>query len=188
MVYVSFADEDDVPAQSAQPSRKRHRHRRPLDRQLLPPAEEHPLADPTRPIPNIICADKFEYYYQSQNLVASHSEWRFFISTLHKALPITFRVSTAASLAQVAAECLSEGAPLLRGTGAVPPAVELPWCASWMVGVKAGDLKMGVLPELRTFNEWLTKYASLGVLTRQAIESMVPVALLRVEQHHAVLD
>ena len=35
---------------------------------------------------------------------------------------------------------------------------------------------------------WLAKYAALGVLTRQAIESMVPVALLKVEPHHRVLD
>ena len=35
---------------------------------------------------------------------------------------------------------------------------------------------------------WLTRYGSLGVLTRQAVESMVPVCLLRPQPGHAVLD
>ena len=35
---------------------------------------------------------------------------------------------------------------------------------------------------------WLSYYSSLGVLTRQAIESMVPVALLKPQGQHRVLD
>eukprot|EP00965_Chrysotila_dentata_P214918 6188454-Pleurochrysis_carterae.AAC.3 len=35
---------------------------------------------------------------------------------------------------------------------------------------------------------WLAYYSSMGVLTRQAIESMVPVALLEPKPGHIVLD
>ncbi|KAL1511104.1 hypothetical protein AB1Y20_005925 [Prymnesium parvum] len=169
------------------PQRHRHRHRRPAHLQPAPPLPS-PLADPSRPVPNLLAADRFEYFYRRQGLVRSSGEWRHFISTLHQPLPVSFRVSTAPALAHLARQCLDEGAALLRGTGALPAAAELRWCASWLVDVKAAELKAAARPELRAMHEWLTKFGSLGVLTRQAVESMVPVALLRVEPHHAVLD
>jgi 16S rRNA C967 or C1407 C5-methylase (RsmB/RsmF family) len=161
------------------------RRRRLLDGQRPEREDPDPFADPARPVPNLLAADRFEYFYRAMGLVEGQREWGQFISTLHKPLPVSFRISTAATLAP---ECLACGAPLLRGTGALPAATELRWCSSWIVGVSKEVLKASREPELQAMQDWLTKFGSLGVLTRQAIESMVPVALLRVQPHHAVLD
>ena len=50
----------------------RHRHRTKNKRQRAEreaaraDEEPHPLADPGRPIPNLACADAFEFYYRAQ--------------------------------------------------------------------------------------------------------------------------
>ena len=88
--------------------------------------------------------------------------------------------------ASTVAEALADGAALLGGAGALP-AEELRWCGGYQVAEQEA-LKAAPFGELAQMQRWLAKYAALGVLTRQAIESMVPVALLKVEPHHRVLD
>ena len=136
-----------------------------------------PLADPSRPVPNLACADRFEAFYRAQGLVATESEWRHFISTLHRALPVTIRVQSATEA--LGAECRRSLAELLADAGSsLPDVVELPWCSSWSIGVSKEVLKASREPAHTATQAWLTKWAALGALTRQAIESMVPVALL----------
>ena len=120
--------------------------------------------------------------------MSSHGEWVSFVRTLHRPLPTTFRLSTASHDAATVAEALADGAALLRGAGALPAAEELRWCSSYQVALSKEALKAAPFGELAQMQRWLAKYAALGVLTRQAIESMVPVALLKVEPHHRVLD
>ena len=87
----------------------RHRKRNFRFRRTAVVVDEDPLADPQKPVPNLDAADRFETFYRAQSLVSSEQEWRRFITTLHKPLPITFRITTAASLAPTAAECLATG-------------------------------------------------------------------------------
>jgi len=141
-----------------------------------------------RLLPNLIAADRFEAYYRAQRIVPP-AEWSTFISTLHRPLPTTFRLCAAAVHQQLVAECIASGEALLRGGDSLPPARELRWCRGWQLdGLSKDDLKASREPALCAMQKWLSHYSSLGVLTRQAIESMVPVALLDPAPSHAVLD
>ena len=66
---------------------------------------------------------------------------------------------------------------------------QLPHLSSWQLdGVSKEELKTSYAPEHVALQAWLSKYSALGVVTRQAIESMVPVALLQPQPHHRMLD
>ena len=138
----------------------------------------------------------FEEYYRRQAILPDE-EWGSFLSHLRKPLPVTFRMSNMASHANGVAEALAEGKHLLRPrqqlynevTGRpIPPPKELRWCNGWQLGCDKMALKYSRTPELREFQRWLVKYNSTGVLTRQAVDSMVPAAILGVEPRHFVLD
>ena len=64
--------------------RPRHRRKSCLSRRTSARIAEEadPLADPSRPVPNLACADRFEAYYRAQ-LGLEGYEWTQFISTLH---------------------------------------------------------------------------------------------------------
>ena len=71
---------------SARGSMPRQRHRAKVKQRRLEAAaaaseDPHPLADPTRPIPNLACAFAFEHYYFRQNLVDPGREWWTFQNT-----------------------------------------------------------------------------------------------------------
>ena len=70
----------------------------------------------------------------------------------------------------------------------IPPPTRLPWCDGWQLGVDKMSLKFSRNPMLRDLQRWLVKCNNTGVLTRQAVDSMVPAAILQVEPHHRVLD
>lgn len=75
-----------------------------------------------------------------------------------------------------------------RGRVIAPP-TRLPWCDGWQLGIDKMTLKFTRSnPTLRALQRWLVKYNNMGVLTRQAVDSMVPAAILQVESHHRVLD
>ena len=106
MAYTSFESESsEVPVKKKSAS-SRHRRKgyRKARQAAAEAAEAAPdaLADPLKPIPNLKAADTFEVYYERQQLVHSGPEWARFISTLHRALPVTFRVS---SVGEVGREC-----------------------------------------------------------------------------------
>ena len=165
--------------------RRRSRHR-PKKRRVSAEPKEDPLADPARPIPNLACADAFEHYYYTQQLVEPGWEWSRFINTLHQPLPITFRVQPAGPLGDECRQSLAE--LYAREPGRLPELTPLHWCSSWAIHISKEALKASYDPALVTLQAWIAKWAALGALSRQAIESMVPVALLRVQPHHACLD
>ena len=149
------------------------------------------LADPARPVPNLAAADAFEFYYTQQHLVESHSEWIRFISTMHRALPVTIRVQPHGALGDECRQSLRNllsDLALQHGAHAVPAVEALPWCSSFSIAISKEELKSSHEPARSALQAWLSKWAALGALTRQAIESMVPVALLDVQPHHACCD
>ena len=70
----------------------------------------------------------------------------------------------------------------------LPEMTPLPWCDSFAVSISKEKLKVAYEPPLVALQSWIAKWAALGALSRQAIESMVPVALLQVQPHHVVCD
>ena len=112
------------------------------------------------------------------------------------AVAVTFRMSKMASLAAGVREALREGDDVLRPktpvrTDAgriVPPPRELAWCGGYQLGCDKNALKFSTDETLRHTQKWLVRHNSTGVLTRQAVDSMVPAAILGVEPHHRVLD
>jgi tRNA (cytosine34-C5)-methyltransferase len=139
----------------------------------------------------------FEAYYRAQRLgFVDESEWTDFFAHLRRPLPVTFRMSKMASLAAGVREALREGDDVLRPktpvrTDAgriVPPPRELAWCGGYQLGCDKNALKFSSDETLRHTQKWLVRHNSTGVLTRQAVDSMVPAAILGVEPHHRVLD
>lgn len=139
----------------------------------------------------------FEAYYRAQRLgFVDESEWTDFFAHLRRPLPVTFRMSKMASLAAGVREALREGDDVLRPktpvrTDAgriVPPPRELAWCGGYQLGCDKNALKFSTDETLRHTQKWLVRHNSTGVLTRQAVDSMVPAAILGVEPHHRVLD
>ena len=137
----------------------------------------------------------FEDYYQRQGIVAV-DEWSTFLAHLRKPLPVTFRMSEMASHSASVSEALAEGADLIKpkfpvyddNGREIPPPTRLDWCNGFQLACDKMSLKFSRQPQLRDFQRWLVKYNSTGTLTRQAVDSMVPAAILEVEPHHKVLD
>ena len=137
----------------------------------------------------------FEDYYRRQNIIPD-GEWDSFLGHLRKPLPVTFRMSEMASHRHGVAEALAEGKDLLRPRQPVyndngrqiPPPKRLEWCNGWQLGCDKMALKFSHQQAMYETQRWLVKYNSTGVLTRQAVDSMVPAAILQVEPHHRVLD
>jgi len=137
----------------------------------------------------------FEDYYRRQRILPD-DEWDTFLQHLRKPLPVTFRMSEMASHRHGVAEALSEGKDFLKPQQTmyddkgrlVPPPKRLEWCNGWQLGCDKMSLKFSRQSALHSTQRWLVKYNSTGVLTRQAVDSMVPAAILQVEPHHRVLD
>ena len=141
----------------------------------------------------------FEAYYRKQRLgFVDENEWADFFAHLRRPLPVTFRMSKMASLAVDVREAISEGEDLLYPSEntlvktdagrVVPPPRELSWCGGYQLGCDKNALKYASDLVLRRAHQWLVRHNSTGVLTRQAVDSMVPAAILGVESHHRVLD
>jgi tRNA (cytosine34-C5)-methyltransferase len=147
----------------------------------------------------------FEAYYRKQRILPAaanddEAEWQAFFAHLHRPLPVTFRINEGIHLATLSREAMETGLALLD-PGALqldPPcdesgrplraAVRLSWCNGWQLGCSAGILKRPQHAHWAQLNDWLIRWAALGVVSRQAIDSMAPVSLLGIEPHHVVLD
>lgn len=137
----------------------------------------------------------FEVYYRRQGIVRE-DEWGEFLRYLRSPLPVTFRMNRMASRQEEVREALQSGKHLLQSDRelrddrgkVIPPPTQLPWCDGWQLGMDKMSLKFTRNPVLRELQRWLVKYNNTGVLTRQAVDSMVPAAILQVEPHHRVLD
>ncbi|KAG8460624.1 hypothetical protein KFE25_011399 [Diacronema lutheri] len=148
----------------------------------------------------------FERYYRAQRILPAGSNdddgaWAAFFAHLRRPLPVTFRLNESTHLRALCREAMETGARLLEPAAAGAPvpcdaesgrplrmATRLGWCNGWQLGCSAGVLKRPHHAHWAELNDWLTRWAALGVVSRQAIDSMAPVALLRVQPHHAVLD
>jgi len=137
----------------------------------------------------------FEAYYKLQRVVGQ-DEWEEFLKALRTPLPVTFRMNSMASRSDEVKQALDESKRLLQNARetwddngrVIPPPTRLPWCDGWQLGTDKMSLKFSRNPMLRDLQRWLVKANNTGVLTRQAVDSMVPAAILQIEPHHRVLD
>jgi tRNA (cytosine34-C5)-methyltransferase len=135
------------------------------------------------------------YYWDIFDGYLPHDEWQPMLRALRTALPVTFRMSRMPDKQDAVKEALADS-PLQahgdkiydhRGRWVSPPKA-LKWCGGWQLGCDKATLKFAHDPLLKELQRWIVKNNSLGVLTRQAVDSMVPPSLLEVESHHTVLD
>lgn len=147
----------------------------------------------------------FEAYYRAQRVLVpgtndDDSAWAAFFAHLRRPLPVTFRFNESAHLSALCREAMEAGARLLEPAACglelpcdesgrpLRPAVRLGWCNGWQLGATSGTLRRPHHAHWAELNDWLTRWAALGVVSRQAIDSMAPVAFLNVQPHHSVLD
>jgi tRNA (cytosine34-C5)-methyltransferase len=137
----------------------------------------------------------FEVYYKRQHIVREE-EWAEFLRYLRTPLPVTFRMNRMASRREEVKQALDASRTFLQNARetrddrgrVIPPPTRLAWCDGWQLGVDKMSLKFSRNPMLRDLQRWLVKTNNTGVLTRQAVDSMVPAAILQIEPHHRVLD
>jgi len=114
-------------------------------------------------------------------------------------LPVAFRLVTARGRAAEARRCLNDVLPLLSRGDKFPGAAagaggarHWAWCGAWQLPVDDRALKLAAAAvpdgEAAEFREWLNRGVAAGVVARQEVASMLPVALLGVRPHHAILD
>ena len=140
----------------------------------------------------------FGAYYRAQGLLGcAEGEWEECLAALRRPLPISVRICRARGRRAQAVRCEAEAERLL-GTGAppvdlgdgrlAPPARRLTWCGGWQLDCDKMALKYAQSASASAVQRWLVEHSHIGALTRQAVDSMVPAALLGVQPHHRVLD
>ena len=157
---------------------------------------------PARPVSNRHadgeCARAFASYYRAQGIVPE-AEWPRVEAALRRPLPVTFRTNASAGAQAAVRAALEEAQHLLRPPGEGPYAYtdrgrpverpfELPWCRGWQLGLDSGALKFSSDETLQATRKWLIRNGAIGLVLRQAVDSMLPVALLGVQPGHTVLD
>ena len=142
-----------------------------------------------------------ERYYRLQQ-IAGDDELAGMLARLRRPLPVTFRMCRMATRAAEVEQHLEKGYKLLAdpkhlqdicdGNGRiVSPPHSLDWCRGWQINCDKMTLKFPRGDCSEYFSElqkWITQGSSIGLLTRQSVDSMVPAALLEVESHHKILD
>ena len=126
---------------------------------------------PTNPLGTISC---FQVFVEQQGLL-DPSELASFWTALQRPLPTNFRIRS--GLDSVATrewyrlvhECRLDAWPIDGIAGA------------WQLQPNSG----GEIPAVRA---WLARHTKTGAISRQELVSMLPVALLQIQAHHAVLD
>lgn len=126
---------------------------------------------------------RFERYYRDLQRVdggGGPADWRALMRALHTPLPVAFRTSGLPSRAAEVSSALRDAAPLLEAVAAVRRfAVPRAW---QLDGVDARALRQAVryAPEspLAQLSRWLVEHSASGLIVRQELVSMVPVALL----------
>eukprot|EP00242_Pyramimonas_sp_CCMP2087_P006144 CAMPEP_0198200294 /NCGR_PEP_ID=MMETSP1445-20131203/3334_1 /TAXON_ID=36898 /ORGANISM="Pyramimonas sp., Strain CCMP2087" /LENGTH=783 /DNA_ID=CAMNT_0043870315 /DNA_START=153 /DNA_END=2504 /DNA_ORIENTATION=+ len=138
----------------------------------------------------------FRKYYKLQAIVPE-DEFELLMRSLFKPLPVSFRECPAGdgrqeelrfALVQLRA-LLAEG----DVPGGAPPAhSQLAWASAWQLIWDDRQLRQSakLAPQSAPAGvaKWLVKAVDRGLVTRQEVVSMCPVALLQVQRHHLVLD
>ncbi|CAK9115927.1 unnamed protein product [Durusdinium trenchii] len=134
---------------------------------------------------------RFEEHYRPQCL-ADGSEWAKLAHSLRQPLPVAFRVSKEAwSQLEHFHEELKDGCTTAWGRF-VPAPRYFPFSRTMSLGCDAKTLRQEQMENpksaLSQLGQWLTKSSAEGRISRQEVVSTVPVAVLRLEPHHVVLD
>ena len=128
----------------------------------------------------------FEQYAAAQRLVP-HEEKHAFFSALRRPLPLAFRVRSGGEEGEggpraTAQEEWEELRASFTGLECKPiTGVD----GAWQITLGRDELHQ---PQLYRLRKWLASSAASGRIVRQEAVSMIPVMLLRVRRHHAILD
>ncbi|EDQ86689.1 uncharacterized protein MONBRDRAFT_38306 [Monosiga brevicollis MX1] len=132
----------------------------------------------------------FVEYYLQQGLLDDR-EWSAFMRALRQPLPVTFRINKASARPELLQPCLEQIEALIQDPSnelqANAPRA-LGWIDAWQLGCASQSLKFATEPAMQRLRQWLAEFTALGVLSRQEVVSMLPVAFLNIEPHHRVLD
>ncbi|KAF8508247.1 S-adenosyl-L-methionine-dependent methyltransferase [Hysterangium stoloniferum] len=137
--------------------------------------------------------EKFEKYYQMQNLM-SVEEWAKFSQSVREPLPTTFRLAGSRETARQLNDIIhSTYVPQLSNVvfegRKLPPPVQIPWYPdglAWHLNVSKSALRRS--PEFKRFHNFLVYETDVGNVSRQEAVSMIPPLFLDVEPHHMVMD
>eukprot|EP00854_Cymbomonas_tetramitiformis_P027736 gene27736-34244_t len=146
-----------------------------------------------------IAVQQFEAYYRAQRIIPDEEEFVRLLRCLYKPLPISFRVSAVTSRQLEVEAAMTQGRPFLHdavqtrvdGLTVFKP-VYFGWCGAWQLGCDDRLIrqasKQDKTSHLAQLQRWIAQHTANGVITRQEIVSMAPVALLQIKPEHRVLD
>jgi len=139
--------------------------------------------------------EDLEKYYKLQKVVAEE-EWDDFIAAMRKPLTSAFRLNRTSPRFKELERILDEDHFKLReiekegfelqGLKFTAP-TRVKWNPlAWSMSFPRSKIRR--VEKLKPFRAWLMKMTELGEITRQELVSMLPVQVLDVQSHHAVLD
>lgn len=143
----------------------------------------------------------FEEYYAKQEVLAEE-DLAEMVRVMKRPLPVAFRVCSLPSKKGEVDAAMREAESLLDEAAAprrvqgitVQPPVRHGWVkgGAWQLGcddkILRTEAKGGFDSELGKLHAWVAKHNGTGVISRQEIASMIPVALLGVSPSHEILD
>ncbi|KAJ3188828.1 tRNA (cytosine(34)-C(5))-methyltransferase [Gaertneriomyces sp. JEL0708] len=136
---------------------------------------------------------RFEEYYKTQGIMPE-DEFPTFMEKLKVILPSSFRITGSRSHAEELRDLMiATYFPAMQTTKIDGETVEAPQPLPWYPNNLAwtSSLTRTVLrksPVLSKFHRFLVSETEVGNISRQEEVSMIPVSLLDVQSHHAVLD
>ncbi|KDQ20325.1 hypothetical protein BOTBODRAFT_27748 [Botryobasidium botryosum FD-172 SS1] len=138
--------------------------------------------------------DKYEAYYQAQDIVESEHEWNAMMNSFREPLPTTFRLTGSKTSAQdlneyIKATHISHLNEVVFEGQKIPPPTQLLWYPdglAWQLNVAKTVVRKQ--PEFKKFQNFLVYETEVGNISRQEAVSMIPPLLLDVKPHHIVLD
>lgn len=177
----------------------RSKRRRRVTHVATPPWQEGSIA-PDIDADSVAASEQrfTRYYYDVQRIARDKDDFDACLAALRRPLPVCLRVNRTCST--YADSTMDQGLRLLRaehtagarGALVVPPATYFPWVGAWQLDCDSKLLKQAgkhaPASSLGQLHDWIVENTKQGLIVRQELVSMLPVACLDIRAHHSVLD